>query len=192
MEKEIIMLKLSLFVVALTAVAPLAEASALPKPMNALLQSELKNFASRSPQRSLEAIAPNSCADFSGQWAGTCQVKGQEIKGAFTVTQKDCSSISIDGDKIEIGHLKTETDSSPAGSANALVSTRFVDNGQAARATVNFYVDSPFLPDSVSGRMAGEMRKAGDDLQLNGKADIWLGMKDVASLPVECNFKKVN
>lgn len=184
------MLKLVLFVTVLTAISTVAEASALPQPAKNLLQSELKRHA--SPRAARDVRTAHGCADFSGAWEGTCRIKDQEQKGAFTITQKGCSAIEIEGDKIEMGHNKIESDSSLFATANAQVNTRFSQDGQTAKALATILVDSPFFPDAVSGRLGGEMRKQGEDLLVNGKIDLWLGMKDLVSLPVDCSFQKKN
>jgi hypothetical protein len=194
-ERNLLMLKLCVFVGVLTAISTMAEASALPRPVNNLVQKELKALSgasnlNRATSQKLGAQA--QCADFSGQWEGVCRVNDQEHKASFTLTQKDCSSLSFDGEKIDMGHNRVEADNSALVVTNSLVTTRFSPDGKTANALATILVDSPYLPDTVSGRLGGEMRKDGESLQISGQIDLWLGLKTLAALPAECSFRKKN
>lgn len=182
------MLKISALTLALTALAPHAEAGALPGPVKNLVQAQLKSVATSQPRRRLEAAT--SCSDFSGNWAGTCRIKDQDVKVSFSLSQDGCKSITIDGDKIDMGHDAIEGDSSIYASATVQAATRFSPDGQKAQAFATLFIDSPYLVDTVSGRLGGELQKAGDGLQLDGQIDLWVGMKDQASLPVTCTVTK--
>jgi hypothetical protein len=180
------MLKLSIFVLALSTVATYAKASSLPTAVNSLVQAQIKGVASSSPQRSLEAA--KTCADFSGAWEGTCQIKDKTQKISFMLTQKGCESISFDNDKIDLGHSKIESDNSILASASVQSAARFSQDGQTAKALGTLFVDSPFLPDTVSGRLGGELQKVGDELKIDGQIELWIGLKDLANVLVSCEL----
>jgi len=134
----------------------------------------------------------NSCEDFSGRWAGSCKVAGEEERVEMSVEQTGCNSISFDGDNLEFGQTRTDISSSDQFFSNAVWAGNLSESGQEVRVFGTMLINSKQFPAPISGAGAGTLKKEGERLVGEGTIKVRAGLKELAQVDVSCAFHKID
>lgn len=182
-----------LIVTALTLIATssVTEAAVLPR----VLETKIENLALKSAKHAAaqwgERATANSCIDFSGKYAGACTANGKTEPVSFTLVQDGCKSLKIDEDTMNLGaHGVVGVGPEPGTFVAASFNNGFTPDGQAIFLHANFTADVMNHNLPIGGRVFSKAHLNGNELVMNGVADIWLATDSIAKVQFDCSLQK--
>ncbi len=143
-----------------------AKAAIFPQPLESWMRSEM----ARTSQN--RVVNVTSCADFTGNWKGECEVSGSKFPADLQITQAgSCTLITIAKEVISIGSLETRSHSHPIENGAIAISGSYTTGWSEDGSTLQLKGVGQFrsLKDASMGGAAqfdGKMFLEGDKLNL--------------------------